>query len=118
VHPDEFENDYFQQDGAAAHTSRENLGFLEEFFPGRVVRMGTWPARSPDLTPLDFSILLFGSLKTEVFKARINNLGELMGRITLKSNEITPDILQHIFNKKRPVVLCMQQDGGHIQHLL
>jgi hypothetical protein len=50
VHPHEFENDYFQQDGATAHTSGENLGFVEEFFPGRVVSMRTWPARSPDLT--------------------------------------------------------------------
>jgi hypothetical protein len=117
VHPDEFENGYFQQDGATAHTSRENLRFLEEFFPGRVVSLGTWPARSPDLTPLDFSI--FGFLKTEVFKEKINNLQELMARITLKCNEITPDILQHIFdNMKRPVVLCMQQNGGHFQHLL
>jgi hypothetical protein len=91
VHPDEFENGYFQQDGATVHTGRENLGFLEEFFPSRVVSMETWPARTPDLTPLDLSI--FGFLKTEVFKVRINNFPELMPRITLKCNEITPDIL-------------------------
>jgi hypothetical protein len=49
--------------------------FLKSF-PGRVVSMGIWPARSPDLIPLDFSISDF--LKTEVFKERINNLQELV----------------------------------------
>jgi hypothetical protein len=69
VHPDEFENGDFQQDGATAHTSWENLGFLRG-----VVSMATWLAKSPDLTLLDF----FGLLKTDVFKESINNLQELM----------------------------------------
>jgi hypothetical protein len=75
--------------------------------------MGTWPARSPDLIRLDFC--KFDFLKTEFFKERINNLQELMALIRLKCNEI----LQHIFNNmKRRVVFCMQQNGGHFQHLL
>lgn len=117
VHPEEFEGGFFQQDGATAHTTQQNLGFLEEFFPGRVVSRGTWPARSPDLNALDFSI--FGYIKDQVYKERINNLEELMERITLICDEITPDTLQHIFNNmKRRVLLCMQQNGGHFEHLL
>jgi hypothetical protein len=52
---------------------------FEELFPGRVVSMGTCPARSPDLTPLDFSI--FGFLKTKIFKEypfAINHIRILM----------------------------------------
>jgi hypothetical protein len=62
--------------------------------------METWPARSLDFTPLDFSI--FGFLKTKFFKEKINNLQELMARITLKCNEIKPDIrvLQHVYNNE------------------
>jgi phospholipase C len=79
--------------------------------------MGTWPARSPDLIRLDFS--KFDFLKTEFLKKRINNLQELMALIILKCNGITPDVLQHIFNNmKRRVVFCMQENGGHFQHLL
>ena len=40
VHPEEFEGDFFQQDGATAHTTQDNLGFLEEFCPGRVMSRG------------------------------------------------------------------------------
>lgn len=48
---------WFQQDGAPAHNSRIVRQFLEAEFPGRWI--GTrgaveWPARSPDLSPLDF----------------------------------------------------------------
>lgn len=48
---------WFQQDGAPAHNARIVTEYLQQQFPGRW--MGTngpvlWPARSPDLTPLDF----------------------------------------------------------------
>ena len=39
------------------HTTRANMAFLQEKFPGRVIsRRGgiNWPPRSCDLTPLDF----------------------------------------------------------------
>lgn len=47
----------FQQDGAPAHNAAINVEYLNEQFQGNW--MGTngpirWPARSPDLTPLDF----------------------------------------------------------------
>lgn len=114
---DELNGGYFQQDGATAHTTRENLEFLEHYFPHRVISRGVWPARSPDLTPLDFSI--FGMLKNEVYKTRINNLNDLMNTIAIKCNEITPNVLQNIFNNmKRRIALCIQQNGDHFEHLL
>lgn len=53
---------WFQQDGAPAHNSRAATAFLNEEFANRW--LGTngpvkWPARSPDLTPLDFFLGLF-----------------------------------------------------------
>ena len=47
-------NDWFQQDGATAHTSRHAMGILREMFPGHLIawpRDIGWPARSPDLNP-------------------------------------------------------------------
>ncbi|CAI6345680.1 unnamed protein product [Macrosiphum euphorbiae] len=51
------ENRYFQQDGAPAHNDIIVKKYLDEIFPNRWI--GThgvipWPARSQDLTPLDF----------------------------------------------------------------
>jgi len=48
---------FFQQDGAGPHNARIVTTYLNEQFPGRWMgRYGPirWPARSPDLNPLDF----------------------------------------------------------------
>jgi hypothetical protein len=78
---EELQYGYFQQDGATPHTTRANLQYLSDFFGDRVISRGTntpWPPRSPDLTPLDFSV--FGYLKNEVYsyKRQMNNLNQLM----------------------------------------
>ncbi|EZA55669.1 hypothetical protein X777_04178 [Ooceraea biroi] len=47
----------FQQDGTGPHNGRIVTNFLNRQFPGRWMgRYGPirWPARSPDLNPLDF----------------------------------------------------------------
>ena len=51
------ENMWLQQDGATTHTARATTNILKEAFPGRLIsRFGDlhWPARSLDLTVLDF----------------------------------------------------------------
>lgn len=52
----ERQNLVFQQDGAPAHNSQRTKDFLNEHFPYWIGTDGRikWPARSPDLTPLDF----------------------------------------------------------------
>ncbi|CAB0036793.1 unnamed protein product, partial [Trichogramma brassicae] len=56
-HPSNISCIISKQDGAAAHYGRNVRNFLDgEFFDRWIGRRGTieWPARSPDLTPLDF----------------------------------------------------------------
>ena len=60
---------------------------------------GPWPPRSPDLTPLDFSI--FGHLEHSVFKRRMENLDELMEEITNYCNNIDQEMLQNISETKK-----------------
>ena len=62
----------FQLDGAPPHCGLRVRKALDDAFPNRWIgRDGPtfWPARSPDITPLDF--FLFGYVKTKVFK-RLN----------------------------------------------
>ena len=59
---------FFQQDGAPAHNAIIVRRHLDQIFPNRWI--GTfgvipWPARSPDLTSMDF--FLWGYLKTSVY---------------------------------------------------
>nr|CAI5865013.1 unnamed protein product [Callosobruchus analis] len=49
---------WMQQDGAPSHNSRPVREYLSIKFPEKVISTYSetpWPARSPDITPLDFS---------------------------------------------------------------
>jgi hypothetical protein len=81
-------------------------------------RRGTveWPARSPDLTPLDY--FLWGYVKHNVFKTRPNDLQELQQRIINTCATITPVMLSNVRRSfAERVALCFAVDGQHIEHL-
>jgi hypothetical protein len=117
---EELQYGYFQQDGATPHTTQANLQYLSDFFGDRVISRGTntpWPPRSPDLTPLEFSV--FGYLKNEMYKRQMNNLNQLMEEITNCCRNINEQMLQNIFeNKKMRVRRYLQQNGGHFEPFL
>jgi hypothetical protein len=48
-------NDYFQQDSVIA--ARTRINYLEEFFRDRLISVGPWSSRSPDLKRLHFFFL-------------------------------------------------------------
>lgn len=117
LHDDELQNGLFQQDGATAHTAQATLQYLEEFYGDRLISRNLWPPRSPDLTPLDY--FLFGYLKDKVSSVRLHALDELRVTITEAVNNVTPEVLQNVFeNMKRRVNLCLQVNGRHFEHLL
>ena len=48
---------WFQQDGAPPHTSRMAMDWLNSRFQNQLISNKcefSWPARSPDLSPVDF----------------------------------------------------------------
>jgi len=72
---------YLQHDGAP-HSSSEVRNFLNYRFPGRWIRRGSphnWPARSPDLSPLDYCV--WGWMKELVYSVKVVTQDALLGRI-------------------------------------
>ena len=68
------QNFIYQQDGASAHYAISVRNELNSQLNGRWIgRRGSieWPARSPDLTPLDF--FLWGYLKNKVYSQPIRD---------------------------------------------
>lgn len=110
---------YFQQDGAPAHYAVLVRTYLDLVFPNRWIgRLGpiSWPPRSPDLTPLDF--FLWGFLKDKVFRTAPANLQEMQDRIL--ENCLIPD--QEMFARVRRsfedrILLCMHEEGKQFEHL-
>lgn len=114
LHDDELLHGYFQQDNATAHTTRESIAYLSEFFDNRIVN---FPPRSPDLTIMDYFI--FPYLKNTIFKNPVHTLEELMNAITNTCNSITPRMLQSAFaNMTRRVNCCIEAAGSHFEYLL
>jgi len=111
---------YFQQDGAPPHFTRNVRDYLHDLLPERWIgRRGPveWPARSPDLTPLDF--FLWGFLKTKVYVTAPNSVDELKQSIRREINNITPNMLENVSNNiVKRIHYCRLQEGHQFEHLL
>jgi len=94
--------------------------YLSNALPDHWIGKGgviNWPARSPDLNPLDFFV--WGFLKREVNKMQPNTLEELKETIMEASNKITPTILKNVrgefYNR---LGYCLVKQGGHFENEL
>jgi len=113
-------NMIFQHDGAPTHTSRNVRRFLNRTYPNRWIgRNGPqyWPARSPDLTPVDF--FLWGHLKNYIYQKPVLNREDLFNRIIEAVASISPDMIintqQSLLKRAR---LCIDANGTQFEHLL
>lgn len=82
-------NMFLQHDGAPAHYGREVTQYLNQTFAERWIGRGapiSWPARSPDLNPLDYG--MWGWLKSDVYQVKVNTRDELIARITASTARI------------------------------
>lgn len=113
---------YYQHDGAPAHFSHNVTEHLNNQFPGHWIGRGgpiAWPARSPDLTVLDY--FLWGHMKSIVYEEPINSREHLIERINLACERIreTPDMIRksvgHLVQRAR---LCLEEDGGIFENKL
>ncbi|XP_071576602.1 uncharacterized protein, partial [Temnothorax nylanderi] len=111
---------FFQHDGAPAHASLRARRVLDASYPDRWIGRGgpvNWPARSPDLTPLDF--FLWGTVKQYVYRERIDSREELEGRMIEAFATVTPEMMRNAQQSLiRRARLCIQCGGGHFEHLL
>ncbi|XP_003748606.1 uncharacterized protein LOC100908051 [Galendromus occidentalis] len=113
----------FMQDGAPAHNARDTMNILRNMFPGRVLATNgdiKWPARSPDLTPLDF--YLWGKVKDEVY--HVSNLPyeteeDLKAKVTEVIRNINPgEVRTATRSVLRRCRLCLTQLGCQFEQLL
>ena len=110
---------WFQRDGAPAHFSHLARKQLTATFGDRwMVHLGPvpWPARSPDLNPLDF--FLWGYLETLVYATPVDHVDDLLARIVDGCNTIrtTPGLLERVRESMlRRCQLCLQEGRASVR---
>lgn len=116
---DSVNQQWFQQDGATAHTSRLALTWLGEHLGDHLIslRAGVnWPPRSPDLTPLDF--YLWGYLKGVVYKTAPSSLEELKRAIKRAVRAIPTATCARVAEEsRRRAEDCVTHKGGYLAHV-
>jgi hypothetical protein len=89
-------------------------------FPGRLISLRKdveWPARSPDLSPCDFS--LWGYLQEKVFKHLPRSLEDLKERIRQEIDAIPPEITQRVMkNFRERLQQCVANDGRRMSDMI
>ena len=114
----------WQQDGASCHTAKKTLAFLKRIFKDRIISrwaniegMPEWSANSPDLNPLDFCF--WGMAMAEVWKQKPETIPALKKVVEDFFKNLGPDFIKNcVLNIRRRAQFCVQENGGHFEHLL
>lgn len=110
----------FQHDGARPHVANASINAIKSSFPAGVIgqRYGMieWPARSPDLTPVDY--FLWGYMKAKVYEEpRPATLSELQAKICTVYASIPQDMLERaVLSVATRARLCLLQEGKHLSN--
>lgn len=113
---------WYQLDGAPPHYSRVARETLNIKFPDRWIGRGgpvIWPARSPDLNPLDF--YLWGHMKSLVYATPVASEEDLIARIAVAAGDIAEK--RGVFQRVRESLekrcrMCIEEGGGHFEQFL
>ncbi len=102
----------FQQDNAPIHSSRSTKDFLAS----KNVRLLPWPARSPDLNPIEN---LWGELARRVYThgKQYSSVTELQESVIREWNNIPLDVLQNLINSMNNRIFeVILKSGGHTHY--
>lgn len=111
---------WFQQDGCPAHNTAGVRLFLRQTFGEQIISLNgpvAWPARSPDLSPLDF--YLWGHAKNEVYVFDPpENVDALRHRVIDVFHSINRNTLRRVIGTiLTNCQKCHIANGQHFAHL-
>ena len=112
---------WWQQDGATCHTSAKSREKLHGIFGDRLISNkvqeghgSPWPARSPDLNPLDFAF--WGMAMQKVYNDNPQTLDELMECVENFFHTLPEDVIRNsVSNILKRARLCVKNKGDHFE---
>lgn len=112
---------WFQHDGCPAHNAMVVRNELNQQFPNRWIGRGSpvqrFPARSPDLTPMDF--FLWGYVKNIVYQQVPTTVDDMKHRITAACATITSETLTAVSRSvMERAQRCCHVNGDVFEHTL
>ena len=100
----------FQQDNAPCYKSK----FVKEYFDENHINVMPWPARSPDLNPIEH---VWNLIDKKLIGQRLSNLAELELAIVKEWNEVEVSVCANLIESMpRRIGLCLEANGGHFEY--
>jgi len=111
---------YYQHDEAPSHNAGIVVNCLNTNFGEKWIANNgpiRWPARSPDLSPLDFNF--WGVLKNIIYSKRNNTVEELRDNFEEALRSVKNIHIRNSMNSvRRRCQLCINANGLQFEHLL
>ncbi|CAP35954.1 Protein CBG18521 [Caenorhabditis briggsae] len=105
-----------QQDWAPSHGSKSTKAVLDAHFPGYWGK-DMWPASSPDLNPLDFSV--WGYLEEKVMARSHPNVDSLKAALLKAWDDLDDDYLRRtVASVPARLMVCIKAEGSNFEYLL
>lgn len=111
----------FQQDGAPSHKAKETQQWIAKNFPDWITvdispqRPGEWPANSPDLNPMDYSI--WSILESKACTKPHASIEALKTDLIKAWKEITMETINKAIDDfPKRLRACINVAGGHFEH--
>ena len=113
-------NIWFQQDGAPCHTAHVSIDLLRTVFEDRIISRNAnviWPARSCDLTPLDY--YLWGAVKDKCYANKPATIDALKNNIRIAIEDIMPHTIENVLkNWTDRMGYVKASRGGHMNEIV
>ena len=101
----DYENYYFQQDGAIPHTANMVQQWLTSKFGDKFMAKQRWPPRSPELNPCDY--FLWGYLKGRAYDPLPKTLDDLKTNFEREIKNINKEMLKTVFVNFEKKYICL-----------
>lgn len=101
----------FQQDGATIHTAKSSM----EYFDAMGIEVLPWPARSPDLNPIEN---VWGKLSNEIYKEgrQYDTVNDLKNAIMSAWGNLNEDYLTELISSMKNRVFEVINKNGGVTH--